>query len=176
MKHFLPLLLNICLFQQLTYSEEIPKLPDDGRRLQQAYLQAVEKAAKPIRDRYVLDLGRLVETYTRAGKLEEALALKTEIEMLDSKSDRAKARGLLGHWRSTIGGNSYSILADGTARLDNNQAKATWNIQNGDLVLHWSVGSTDTIPLSEAGNTVKGKSLNAEGTVTLPFTLTRLPK
>lgn len=58
------------------------KLPDDIVRLKQTFLQDAERTVKPLRDRYVADLTRLLEQLTRAGKLDDALALKAEIASL----------------------------------------------------------------------------------------------
>jgi hypothetical protein len=58
---------------------EVAKLPSEANRLKQSYQQAVERGLKPIRGKYVAELNRLVEQFTRAGQLEEALAIKNEI-------------------------------------------------------------------------------------------------
>jgi hypothetical protein len=55
------------------------KLPSDALRLKQTYQQATERAVQPLRERYASDLKRLLDSYTRSGKLAEAVAIKSEL-------------------------------------------------------------------------------------------------
>lgn len=60
-------------------------LADEPKELESAraaYRQSVERATEPFKARYLTDLGRLRETFTRAGKLNEALAVENEIRSL----------------------------------------------------------------------------------------------
>jgi hypothetical protein len=66
--------------------QDAEKLPEDAAQLRSTYQELVERAAKPIRDRYVADLKRLLEQYTRAGKLDQALAIRHEIESMESRT------------------------------------------------------------------------------------------
>ncbi len=52
-------------------------------RLKSTYNETVEHAVKPIRERYVSDLKRLLDDYTKAGKLDQALAIKQEIGSME---------------------------------------------------------------------------------------------
>jgi hypothetical protein len=70
-------------------SEE-PKLSAEALRLQAAYHQAVERAVQPVRERYLSELKRVQEAATRSGKLDEALAIRREIQALSA----APAAGL----------------------------------------------------------------------------------
>ena len=56
------------------------KLPDEAARLQRAYQMAVKQAIEPLRQRYLTDLKRVLDQTSRAGKLEDALAIKTEVD------------------------------------------------------------------------------------------------
>ncbi len=47
-----------------------------------AYRESVRRATEPFKTKYLSELGRLRETYTRAGKLSEALAIENEIRSL----------------------------------------------------------------------------------------------
>ena len=58
----------------------------EADRLKQAYLQATEKAIQPIRDRYMADLRRLLDQYTRSGKLEDALVVTKELEIVQKSA------------------------------------------------------------------------------------------
>lgn len=57
-------------------------LPDDAARLKQAHAEACEKALKPINERYLSELNKLLAAHTKAGNLESALAIKEEITRL----------------------------------------------------------------------------------------------
>ncbi len=56
------------------------KLPDEAARIKQEYQQDVERAVRPMRERYLSNLKRLLDDATRNGKLNEALAIKAEID------------------------------------------------------------------------------------------------
>jgi hypothetical protein len=58
------------------------KLPGDALRLKQTYQQATERALQPLRERYASDLKRLLDSYTRSGKLAEAVAIKSELDRI----------------------------------------------------------------------------------------------
>ncbi len=62
---------------------------DDPKELEttrSAYQQSVQRATEPLKTRYLADLARLRETFTRAGKLTEALAVDAEIKALSGQS------------------------------------------------------------------------------------------
>ena len=42
------------------------KLPDEALRLQQSYRQDLDRAVQPVKERYISDLKRLLESSTRA--------------------------------------------------------------------------------------------------------------
>lgn len=57
-------------------------LPEDAAKLKASYQQGAEKAIGPLRERYLIDLRRVMDTTTRAGKLDAATAIKQEIEVV----------------------------------------------------------------------------------------------
>jgi len=65
------------------------KLPEEANRLKQNFRQAAERAVQPLRERYIADLKRLLDQTTRAGKLEDALAIKNEIEAVSAGTGAA---------------------------------------------------------------------------------------
>lgn len=62
--------------------DDAPNLPSAAAQLKRAYEQASERAIQPIRARYVADLKRLLDQETRSGRLEQAAAIKQELETL----------------------------------------------------------------------------------------------
>jgi hypothetical protein len=60
--------------------------PKELEAARAAYRQSVERATQPLKTKYLSDLGRLRETYTRAGKLNEALAVENEVRSLTGQS------------------------------------------------------------------------------------------
>ncbi|WP_395741999.1 hypothetical protein [Prosthecobacter sp.] len=55
-------------------------VPPDMQRLQTAYEAARERATRPIDEKYLAELVKLQATYTKAAKLDEALAVANEIK------------------------------------------------------------------------------------------------
>jgi len=70
--------------------------PAELHQLRESYQQAAERALQPVRVRYLEQLQGLQKRYTQAGKLAEALAVKAEIDRIQSASEiRAAAQTLL---------------------------------------------------------------------------------
>ena len=141
---------------------EVPRLPDAAIKLQSAYNQSIEAASKPIRERYLAEIKKLQEQSTKAGKLDDALALRREI-------NRISIQHFTGKWNHVYG--TIVISADGTAVCQNNTA--TLEIEGSDLVFRWKTDGIYRISLSEAGDTIQGKHINSAGK-SVPITLTRI--
>lgn len=56
-------------------------LPDDVVSLQESYAREVQRVLIPIQEKYLEALDRLRDSYTRAGKLDEALKIEEEIKL-----------------------------------------------------------------------------------------------
>jgi hypothetical protein len=56
--------------------------PSDLTKAREAYQQASERALKPVKAAYWNELTRLIDQYTKAGKLDEAIAVKSELARL----------------------------------------------------------------------------------------------
>ena len=56
------------------------KLPPDAERLKKTYQESVARATQPLRERYTADLKRLLDQVTRVGNLQDALAIKNELD------------------------------------------------------------------------------------------------
>ena len=67
-------------------AQDANDLPPDGKRLKEAFDAGLERQTKPLRDRYVADLTRLLEQVTRAGRLNDALAIKAEIAAVNASA------------------------------------------------------------------------------------------
>jgi hypothetical protein len=114
---FLAAFASVCSAQQP--SPDAPKLPDEASRLKQTYQQDLERAAQPIRERYLFNLKRLLDNATRDGKLNDALAIKTELDAaaasdgIDSVQEfERKFTALKWAWNGAFGMN---FKPDGTA-------------------------------------------------------------
>lgn len=105
------------------------KLPDDGARLQRAYQMATRQAIEPLRQRYLTDLKRLLDQTSRAGKLEEALAIKAEVDAASTGTASATdtpgefERRLIGTTWMWSGAFRFSFAAEGKTSGDR---KFTW--------------------------------------------------
>ena len=60
-------------------------VPADMERLRVAYEAARARANRPIDEKYLAELGKLQDTYTKAAKLNEALAIATEIKTVKER-------------------------------------------------------------------------------------------
>jgi hypothetical protein len=69
-------------FAVISEGAESIKFPYEAKRLKENHRQALDQGVKPLREKYLAELNRLLEKYTRAGKLEEALAIKNEMSMV----------------------------------------------------------------------------------------------
>jgi hypothetical protein len=117
--------LPVLLFLSIAdgFGRELPgaeaKLPSDAIRLKRTFQQASERALQPLRERYASDLKRLLDSYTRAGKLAEALAIKNELDSIATapatESAASFERRLLGtkwSWADTF---SFEFITGGKA-------------------------------------------------------------
>ena len=110
----------------LPSSGQEAKVPDSLATLKTQYEKAVERTTKPLRDQYRVELRRLLDQYTRAGRLDEADAVDRELKALDQKPPEggkekagAEDNRLAGQWEYKEGGSTYrrEFLPDGTARI-----------------------------------------------------------
>ena len=116
--------------------------------------------AKQLKQRFLADLQRLQEQSTRAGKLEEALAIKQEIERIQGSSARPP---FLGKWAAPNG--PIDIMPDKTARHGGDTA--SWEVTDGELILTWSNGYKHRYPATFAGDTLRGKEISPSGSAGL---------
>ena len=165
LRYTVPLVCTI-LVGASSLADEPARLPDAAIKLHNAYNQSLEAAAKPIRERYLADLKTLQEQSTRAAKLDDALALKKEIE-------RVTVRAILGKWKELPEGTgTITVDADGTAH-NSNGASAVWETRGGDIILPWTNGYKHIFPFSEMGDNVHGKLLDPQGK-SHPWSATRI--
>ncbi len=102
--------------------KDTPRLPEEANRLKQTFRKEAERALQPLRERYVADLKRLIDQYTRAGRLDDALAVKTEIEAAAYEGTESIAefeRHLVGTKWNWNGGFEFEFRADGTGTAYN---------------------------------------------------------
>jgi len=58
------------------------KLPKDAQALQTAYHEARQQALLPVERKYREELEKLLAAHTKAGRIDEALAIRTELALL----------------------------------------------------------------------------------------------
>jgi len=171
-----PLILGvIALLAGAVFAADEPKELEAAR---DAYRESVRRATEPFKTRYDSELGRLRETFTRAGKLSEALAVENEIRSLTGQAampmaavtSEAAAKQSL-----TISSRSDSGTALGPAkkgqRLRVQYVEGEWTSSGGAAV------SPDSAPHAFAKLAVVGVSGGKEevimmvpnGTKTRPF-------
>lgn len=153
-----------CCFCASCFAQEAAQLPEAGKKLQQAYLQSIDAAGKPIKARYVADMKKLQEQAMKGGSIGDALALQQEI-------DGILAGHLFGEW-NTVGGR-VNIRADHTAVWDGGSNTAVWEIRGNEMILKWKQGGIVFIySISKTGDAVPGKRIDSNGTS--EFTATRI--
>ena len=130
-------------------------LPPDAARLKKVYQEEVQKETQRLRSRYLADLQRLQEAYTKNGKLEQALAIREEVSRTKGGSSGAIETGVLtgdllcskkwaftsGNWREL-----WTFRKDGRMSGDREHA-GTWKILGDTLRMdfdnnQWSEFST----------------------------------
>jgi len=113
--------------------------------LRKNWMQARNKAVQPSDAIYTKELQKLQESFTKAGKLEEALAVKGELEKTDGPSMvTASALGaskqstaFVGKKWRTASGSAFIFKSDGTG-IQANAAGKEWPLK-------WSRGSDDLV-------------------------------
>ena len=102
------------------------KKPTQVEPLRKAWIQSREKAIQPSKAIYVRELQKLQATYTKAGQLEKALAVKQELENLGNAATASKqSKSFVGKNWSTASGTRFTFKADGTG-IQANAAGKEW--------------------------------------------------
>lgn len=70
-----------CASLYVSHAEEPLELP----RLRASYEAALQRVSKPVNDTYLSELTKLRDAYTKAGKLPEALAIATEMNIIKTR-------------------------------------------------------------------------------------------
>lgn len=154
------------------------KLEPIERRFQQqvqAYEAKKAQALAPLQRQYLQQLEKLQEQYTRAGELENAIAVKAVIEELEpatqlkSGFQRAAAmpardkNSVAGKWNWSGSWGEVTVNEDGTFSRGNDRM-GEWNFKKGSgkYIFNWDQGYKDTLELSADGNTLKGTGTDGE--------------
>ena len=115
------------------------KQPAKLASLQKTWVQSRDKALQPSDAVYVRELQKLQDTYAKAGKLEDALAAKTELEKLggNSEAPSRQTRAFVGKKWATPSGSQFTFKADGTGTQANASGK--------EWPLKWTQGTDDLL-------------------------------
>lgn len=104
MMKLIPTAITLLAAVQLTHAADEPK---ELARLRESYQQAQERALAPLQAKYVSSLEAMKLRLTKAGKLEEALAVDAEIKAVTAKAEEQKPEtakagndpeNLIGQW------------------------------------------------------------------------------
>lgn len=140
MKILSSLILSAVIASLALSAAPAPDIPKELATARKAYAGAVEKAVQPLRADYLRSLDRLLQDYTRAGKLEAAVAVKKELIAL-------KMTGRW-QWKSNGKDGGFVVLASGiVTNLDGSPAGAIADSSTVEsVVIHWKNGPDWTIP------------------------------
>ncbi len=152
---FLPLLAAASICCQGYADAETPPLPEAGLKLQADYQKAIDEIQIPVRDRYVAALTKLLDEATRAGKLDEALSLRIEI-------NRITASSMLGRWTDKIGRGIMELRPDGQVANTNGE-RGHWEIREDTLFVIWDNGWRQELPIVRTTSTLRGKVIEPSG-------------
>jgi len=117
------------------------RLPEEALRLKNAYQQSVERAIQPLQQRYVADLTRLMEQLTKAGRLEEAVAIRTELASVKKGTETTMDfKNTRWTWFDSLDPSNtkkcdMDFLGDGTVKVWWNKT-LTWKLEGNTLVIH----------------------------------------
>ena len=163
------LIFSLCLASALVAED-----PESLKTLRSNYEDALERAVQPVNDRYVKELEKLKLQYTKAGKLEEALAVDAELKKQTASKSTPKAT-IVGKWQYHRDGEDkpftqVNIDADGSAISERSQIQGKWTLEDGKVTIKWSNGFVYTIPFNE---NEPAETLNGTDNKGTPFTLKR---
>ncbi|MHB1082865.1 MAG: hypothetical protein ACYC67_25950 [Prosthecobacter sp.] len=115
------------------------KQPAKLATLRKTWVQSRDKALQPSDAVYVRELQKLQDNYAKAGKLEDALAAKTELEKLggNSEAPSRQTRSFVGKKWATASGSHFTFKADGTGTQANASGK--------EWPLKWTQGTDDLL-------------------------------
>ncbi len=120
-------------------STDAAKQPAKLATLRKSWIQSRDKALQPSDAVYVRELQKLQDTYAKAGKLEDALAAKSELEKLggNSEAPSRQTRSFVGKKWATPSGSHFTFKADGTGTQANASGK--------EWPLKWTQGTDDLL-------------------------------
>jgi hypothetical protein len=81
---------TILLITAMRLSAQTPQEPSDLTRLRESWQRALQQAAAPLDKKYLDALTALKLRYTKEGKLQEALAIDTEMKALASRAQASQ--------------------------------------------------------------------------------------
>ncbi len=139
-------------------AQMVPPLPKDADTLRKAYQDARQRALQPLDLKYKTELEKLLAAHTKAGHLDDALAIRAELDSLSptaqpdapasdpQKFPSAKAERihteLVGSMWSTTNWNDATItlMPDGKV-----------SFTKGGHELYWSISKAGELELSDRG-------------------------
>lgn len=115
------------------------KQPAKLESLRKTWVQSRDKAVQPSDAVYIRELQKLQDTYAKAGKLEDALAAKNELEKVDGNPETSsrQSKSFVGKKWATTSGSKFTFKADGTGTQANAAGK--------EWPLKWTFGEDDML-------------------------------
>jgi hypothetical protein len=153
-------LLNLVLLTAFASAAEPEKL----LKLRSSYESAVTKATAPIQRTYLQELEKLKVEFTKAGKLEDALAIDTEIKKLTEGQATQSGEASDAKLPSTKSG-LEKLLSDTTWSVVREQDQKPW----GDVTFH-STGKFTGFNKSDMEWKASGKGKVLVGAYEFEFT------
>ncbi|MGI8605078.1 MAG: hypothetical protein ACR2OZ_19065 [Verrucomicrobiales bacterium] len=122
--------------------------PRELVELRKTYDGSVEKAVSSLREAYVVKLQRMVESYTKAGRLEEAIAARRELIAV-----QVAGRWEKGHAEQA---KKITIRRDGTALYEEGYIAGTWHPDGNGIRIDWSNKTNWTLKVDSGAKVLTG--------------------
>ena len=134
--------------------------PESLTVLRDSWRRAVERATDPIDQKYRRELELLLTGFTKSGRLDDALAVKKEIELLAVRDFRFS-----GKWKVIVKGGSYNdireVTEDHVVGHDGN--RGSFLINGNSIVIRFQGGYSETLTIDPDNLAViEGKGSNGK--------------
>lgn len=161
--NYLRLIITVFVSAQCLQAAEEP---EDLIKLREAYQQAQERAMAPLQQKYISGLEAMKLRMTKAGKLQDALAVDAELKAMVAKTEEEPAEevksgnhpdNLVGQWYCNgVESDVYEIRKGNKAQ--HMGTKGEWKYEDGLFTIQWENGFRLTFDAEQKGNVIKGMS------------------
>lgn len=144
-------------------AQTAPPLPKDAESLRKAYHDARQRALQPLDVKYKAELEKLLAAHTKAGHLDDALAIRTELDSLtanDPTSAVEKPNNRAARLKAELNGTIWTVFRDGktiTVTFDPEGALKQDPSPNAGFPAAWTVNDDAELVLDGRKATTKDK-------------------